>query len=174
LAATRLGCIDTGVDMFELECTCSFLIYQSTIASVVPLVSWNNCLQFSYVNGSFMPNIPTVYQSGIPTFYQCAEVDMQIFCMLLSFWGSRVQLVHEQHEVNFPVDDCWMTHLLLGHIFSCSVKDHSCPRSYTFSHLVRYLYKDMLLNLLWKYLFPIFWLSHGLWFDSCCRLPICS
>ena len=50
LAATRLGYIDTGVDMFELECICISLIYQSSIASVLPLVSLNNCVQFSYVN----------------------------------------------------------------------------------------------------------------------------
>lgn len=57
LAATRLGCIDTGVDMFELECTCSSLIYQSSIASVFPLASLNIFLQFSYVNILYLMNL---------------------------------------------------------------------------------------------------------------------
>lgn len=39
-----------------------------------------------------------------------------------------------------------MKHLLLANIFPYSVTDHSCPLSYTFSHLVRYLYKKNAIN----------------------------
>lgn len=110
----------------------------------------------------------------IPTFYQCTEVDMQIFCILISFWRSRVQLVHTWTIWRSFSCGWLLNETLVAHIFSYSVKDHICPLSYTFSHLVRYVYKEMLLILLCKDFFLFVLLSLGLWIDICCRLCFCS